>query len=109
MSLFRITGWNPMFGGLASADDAVLPFPPILFLTIISSRIIFMKTGNPYLGGFINAALSAIIVWSSCEVRIPEATDKYFGQPLVYTLIVISFALIIGSLVYFAKEAKKEA
>jgi hypothetical protein len=108
MALFRLTGWNPMFGGLASAADVVLSFPQILFFTIISSRVIYLKTGNPYLGGFINAALSAIIVWSTCEVRIPEAADKYSGQPLVYSLIVIAFAVIIASFAYFAKLAKKE-
>jgi dienelactone hydrolase len=109
MALFRITGWNPMFGGLASAADVVLSFPQILFFTIISSRVIYLKTGNPYLGGFINAALSAMIVWSTCEVRIPEASDKYSGQPLVYGLIIIAFGVIIASFAYFAQKAKKGA
>jgi hypothetical protein len=28
-----MTGWNPMFGGLANAADAILAFPQIIFLT----------------------------------------------------------------------------
>jgi dienelactone hydrolase len=106
-SLFRMTGWNPMFGGLANAADAVLAFPQIIFLTIICSRIIYMKTGNPYLGGFINGIISVLIVWSQCEIRIPSAGEVYKGQPVVYTLIILSLVVIIAGLGYFYKNLKK--
>jgi hypothetical protein len=45
--VFRATGWNPMFGKLASAATAVYALPGVVFVSIIGSRKIYEKTGNP--------------------------------------------------------------
>lgn len=104
---FMITGWNPMFGGLASSGSAAMSLPPVIFLAILSCRLIYEKTGNAYLGGFINGIFTTIITWSACEIRIPEASDVYGKTGLLITLMIVCALLIIGSVIYFIRIKKK--
>lgn len=106
---FRSTGWNPMFGGLASAATAVYALPGIIFFAVIGSRLLYQKTGNPYLGGFINGIMVSVVSWMVCEIRVPEATSTYTSQPLVYSLIFFSFAVAFASayILYKGRKTKK--
>lgn len=101
---FMATGWNPMFGGLASSGSAAMALPPVIFLAILSCRLIYEKTGNAYLGGIINGIFTTIITWSACEIRIPEATDVYGKTGLLITLMIVCAIVIAGCILYFSKN-----
>lgn len=101
---FMITGWNPMFGGLASSGSAAMSLPPVIFLAILSCRLIYEKTGNAYLGGIINGIFTTIITWSACEIRIPEATDIYGKTGLLIILMLVCAVIIAGCVIYFSKN-----
>jgi len=103
--LFRATGMNPMFGGLASAATAVYAFPGFVFVATIICRYLYRLSGNLYLGGIICGILAAIAEWNVCEIRV-TAGGTYSASGLVYALIIIGFAVIIGCGVAM-KKAKK--
>lgn len=103
-SQFAATGWNPMFGGLASAAVQVLTMPVLTFFAIICARFIYDKTGNPYLGGIINGMLITIIAWSVCEIRVAEAGKSMPVQGLPYLIIGGCFVVVAAVLVCFYKN-----
>lgn len=105
--IFKATGSNPMFGGLASAATAVYAFPGFVFVAILVCRIIYQKTGNPYLGGILCGIMAAISEWGICEIRVHTPGTTYTGTGWVYSLLVIGILLIAGCLVYLAKNRKK--
>ena len=105
--IFKATGSNPMFGGLASAGTAVYAFPGFVFVAILVCRIIYQKTGNLYLGGILCGIMAAIAEWNVCEIRVHTPGTTYAGTGLVYALIAIGSVIVIGCLVYLAKQRKK--
>ena len=100
-SQFAATGWNPMFGGLGSAAVQVLPAPVITFFAVIGARLIYDKTGNPYLGGIINGTVISIVAWSVCEIRLPEAGKTLPMQALPYLIIGGCIVVVGVCLLYF--------
>ena len=103
--IFRATGNNPMFGGLASAATAVFAFPGFVFVATLVCRYLYRRTGNLYLGGIFCGILAAIAEWNVCEIRV-TAGNTYAGTGLVYALIVIGFVVSIACCM-FIKKAKK--
>lgn len=103
---FKITGWNPMLGGLASAGNAVFPLPLTVFINMFVCRKIFEKTGNAYLGGFVSGLIATIVSWSTCEIRIPEVDELFKINWGLTGMIALGFAVIIFSTLYFRKNAK---
>ncbi len=104
--IFKATGSNPMFGGLASAATAVYAFPGFVFVAILVCRLIYQKTGNPYLGGLLCGIVAAINEWAICEIRVHTPGTVYSGTTLVYSLIVIGIVVIAGCLTYLAIHSK---
>ena len=58
--IFKATGSNPMFGGLASAATAVYAFPGFVFVATLVCRYLYRSTGNIYLGGILCGFAAAI-------------------------------------------------
>ncbi|MCD8122327.1 MAG: dienelactone hydrolase family protein [Clostridiales bacterium] len=104
--IFKATGSNPMFGGLAGAATAVYAFPGFVFVAILVCRLIYQKTGNPYLGGLLCGIVAAINEWAICEIRVHTPGTVYSGTTLVYSLIVIGIVVIVGCLTYLAIHSK---
>lgn len=47
--IFKATGSNPMFGGLASAATAVYALPGFIFVAILICRLLYQHTAIPTL------------------------------------------------------------
>ena len=108
---FRLTGWNPMFGGNSAAGASVYTLPMIVFVMVFMSRKIFEKTGNLYLGGFIAGFLTSIMTCSVCEMRLPEADEPFTVSWLIIGLVVLAYAVFAGCMWYFNScrgKAKEE-
>ncbi|HIU03206.1 MAG TPA: dienelactone hydrolase family protein [Candidatus Onthocola gallistercoris] len=105
--IFKATGSNPMFGGLASAATAVYAFPGFVFVAIFVCRMIYQNTGNPYLGGILCGIMAAIAEWNVCEIRVHTPGTAYDGTGLVYTLLVVGFIVIIGCLIFLSRQRQK--
>ncbi|GHT35967.1 hypothetical protein AGMMS49574_26710 [Bacteroidia bacterium] len=95
---FKVTGWNPMFGDLASSGSAVFSMPPVVFGMNFFCRKIYEKTGNPYLGGVASGLLAAIMTWTVTEIRIPEIDEAFeihmqFIIPFVVACIAFVWCL----------------
>ena len=105
---FRVTGWNPMFGGNAAAGNSLYKLPMILFVMSLISRAIYEKTGNVYLGGFITGILTAIMTASVCEIRIPEVDEPFTVSFTMLALLIVAYAVFIICLSYFNKMKKSE-
>ncbi|HIU75107.1 MAG TPA: alpha/beta hydrolase [Candidatus Pelethocola excrementipullorum] len=104
---FRITGWNPMFGGNASVGSSVYILPVTVFVMVILCRKIFERTGNIFLGGFIAGFITSIMTSSVCEIRIPEADEKFTVSWLILGLIIASYIIFVVCMKYFNKVKKK--
>lgn len=102
--IFKATGWNPMFGGLASSTTTVIALPATVFFFILVCRKIYEKTGNPCLGGFVSGATTLIIGWTVCEIRVPEQGAPLSLSGVLIALIVIGIVVVIGCIVYFCKH-----
>lgn len=100
---FRITGWNPMFGGNASVGASVYILPVTVFVMVIVCRKIFERTGNIFLGGFVAGFITSIMTASVCEIRIPEADEKFTVSWLILGLILVAYAIFIVCMKYFSK------
>lgn len=100
---FRITGWNPMFGGNAAAGNSIYTLPVVVFVLIYVSRIIFQKTGNVYLGGFIAGLIASVLTVSVSEVRVPEADAPFTVSWTMIAFLVASYAVFILALRYFGR------
>lgn len=48
----------------------LIPTIPVLVIAAVISRKIYRRTGNPYLGGFINAAVITLITCSNCQTLL---------------------------------------
>lgn len=105
---FRATGWNPMFGGLASAATAVYALPAIVFAFVLVSRKIYEKTGNPYLGGFTSGLITSIISWTVCEIRVPEAGAPFTMSGKFILLLALSIIASAACALYFRKNKPGE-
>ena len=103
----KLTGQNPMIGGLRSAASAVMTFPVLIFIFTFISRTIYEKTGNPYIGGIINGMLASITSWMPCEIRVPEAGAPFTFNFMLAGLIVGALAVIVICLVLFTRDASK--
>lgn len=106
-TIFKSTGMNPMFGGLASSACEVYALPGFVFVAILVCRIIYQKTGNPYLGGISCGIMAAISEWAICEIRVHTPGTTYAGTGLVYSLLVIGIVLVAGCLFYLTKSREK--
>lgn len=101
--IFKATGSNPMFGGLASAATAVYALPGFIFVAILICRLLYQHTGNPYLGGIFCGVLAAVSEWGICEIRVHTPGTQYAGTALVYALIAIGFVVTIACAVLLKK------
>jgi len=104
-----IAGRNPMIGGLRSAATALAPFPPITFAMVFIARAIYQRTGNAYLGGFVNGLLATVFVWGVSEIRMPEAGKYIATKPVLIIPILIGLAVVVSSTLYFRAAGKREA
>lgn len=104
-----LAGRNPMIGGLRSAATALAPFPPITFAMVFIARAIYQRTGNAYLGGFVNGILSTVFVWGVSEIRMPEAGKYIATKPVLIVPILIGLAVVVASTIYFRAAGKREA
>jgi dienelactone hydrolase len=104
-----LAGRNPMIGGLRSAATALAPFPPITFAMVFIARAIYQRTGNAYLGGFVNGILATVFVWGVSEIRMPEPGKFIATKPVLIIPILIGFAIAAGSILYFRAAGKREA
>ena len=102
--IFKATGSNPMFGGLASAATAVYALPGFIFVAILICRLLYQHTGNPYLGGIFCGVLAAVSEWGICEIRVHTPGTQYAGTALVYALIAIGFVVTIACAVLLKKN-----
>ena len=103
--IFKATGSNPMFGGLASAATAVYAFPGFVFVAILICRLIYQHTGNPYLGGIFCGILAAVSEWGICEIRVHTPGTQYAGTGLVYALLAVGFIVTIVCAVLLKKNS----
>ena len=103
--IFKATGSNPMFGGLASAATAVYALPGFIFVAILICRLLYQHTGNPYLGGIFCGVLAAVSEWGICEIRVHTPGTQYAGTALVYALIAIGFVITIACAVLLKKNS----
>lgn len=71
------------------------------------SRIIYKRTGNPNLAGFLPGILSTIAAWTVAEIRVPTvgATTAFNWQ--FYLLMFAGFAISIASFIFLRKESIK--
>lgn len=102
--IFKATGSNPMFGGLASAATAVYALPGFIFVAILICRLLYQHTDNPYLGGIFCGVLAAVSEWGICEIRVHTPGTQYAGTALVYALIAIGFVVTIACAVLLKKN-----
>ena len=102
--IFKATGSNPMFGGLASAATAVYALLGFFFVAILICRLLYQHTGNPYLGGIFCGVLAAVSEWGICEIRVHTPGTQYAGTALVYALIAIGFVVTIACAVLLKKN-----
>ena len=102
--IFKATGSNPKFCGLASAATAVYALPGFLFVAILIFRLLYQHTGNPYLGGIFCGVLAAVSEWGICEIRVHTPGTQYAGTALVYALIAIGFVVTIACAVLLKKN-----
>lgn len=102
--IFKATGSNPMFGGLASAATAVYALPGFIFVAILICRLLYQHTGNPYLGGIFCGVLAAVSEWGICEIRVHTPGTQCAGTALVYALIAIGFVVTIACAVLLKKN-----
>ncbi|MGO1317682.1 MAG: alpha/beta hydrolase [Cellulomonadaceae bacterium] len=100
---FRVTGWNPMFGGNAAAGNSIYTLPVIVFVMIFVSRLIFQKTGNVYLGGFIAGLITSIVTVSVSEIRVPEADAPFTLNWTMMAFLVASYVIFVVALRYFGR------
>lgn len=98
---FRITGWNPMFGGNAAAGASVYTLPMIVFVMVLLCRKIFEKTGNLYLGGFIAGFLTSVMTCSVCEIRIPEPGEPFTISWLILGFVLFAYGVLAACMLYF--------
>ncbi|WP_204314787.1 alpha/beta hydrolase family protein [Bifidobacterium aerophilum] len=69
---FMITGVNDLFGaGYTRIIDGLFQTVFLLFITPITTRAIYSKTRNPYLGGLINALLVMVITCVNSQIAFP--------------------------------------
>ncbi|MBA4698023.1 MAG: alpha/beta hydrolase [Ruminococcus sp.] len=106
---FRITGWNPMFGGNAAAGASVYVLPVTVFVMVIMCRKIYERTGNLYLGGFIAGFITSIMTSSVCEIRLPEADEPFTISWLIIFLIILAYVIFAGCMKYYSKCWKVES
>lgn len=104
---FRLTGWNPMFGGNAGAGTNIYPFAMIIFVLVIISRKIYEKTGNVYLGAIIAGFINAIMTCSVCEIRFPEADATLKLSWIFMSLIVLAIVALVCGLRFYKKQLNK--
>lgn len=100
---FRITGWNPMFGGNVAAGSNIYQFPMLVFVMVLLCRKIYEKTGNLYLGGIITGCITAIMTASVCEIRVPEADASFHVNMVMPILMVIVAAVMIWAILFYKK------
>lgn len=105
--IFKETGNNPMFGGLASAATAVFAFPGFVFIATIICRYLYRNTGNLYLGGILCGIAAAIAEWNVCEIRVHTPGTSYAGTSWFYSLLILGFAIIISCAIIIKNKAKK--
>lgn len=105
---FRLTGWNPMFGGNSATGSNVYIFPMIVFVLVLLCRKVYEKTGNIYLGAMIAGCLNSAMTVSTCEIRIPEEGEAFSVSPIMLGLmVVVAVALILG-IKFFYKLLKED-
>ena len=105
--IFKATGSNPMFGGLASAATAVYAFPGFVFVATLVCRYLYRSTGNIYLGGILCGFAAAIAEWNVCEIRVHTAGTSYSGTGWFIAVLVIGFAVSVICALLIKKTAKK--
>lgn len=105
--IFKVTGNNPMFGGLASAATAVFAFPGFVFVSTIVCRYLYRNTGNLYLGGILCGIAAAIAEWNVCEIRVHTAGKAYAGTGWFIAVLVIGFAVSIACAIAIKNCAKR--
>ena len=105
--IFKATGSNPMFGGLASAATAVYAFPGFVFVATLVCRYLYSSTGNIYLGGILCGFAAAIAEWNVCEIRVHTAGTSYSGTGWFIAVLVIGFAVSVICALLIKKTAKK--
>ena len=101
--MFRITGWNPMFGGNSAAGTIIYPLATIVFVMVFVSRLIYQHTGNPYLGGLIAGMVTSVFTATVSEVRIPEADAPFSMNVWMVLIVVLAYAVLTATLVYFQR------
>ena len=105
--IFKATGSNPMFGGLASAATAVYAFPGFVFVATLVCRYLYRSTGNIYLGGILCGFAAAIAEWNVCEIRVHTAGTSYSGTGWFIAVLGIGFAVSVICALLIKKTAKK--
>ncbi len=105
--IFKATGSNPMFGGLASAATAVYAFPGFVFVATLVCRYLYRSTGNIYLGGILCGFAAAIAEWNVCEIRVHTAGTSYSGTGWFIAVLVVGFAVSVICALLIKKTAKK--
>ncbi len=105
--IYKATNWNPLFGGMASAPTWIIALPGIVLVFITMSRIVYKRTGNPYLAGFLPGILATVAAWTVAEIRVPTVGAAFKLNWQVYLLILVGFGISIASYIFLRKESKE--
>lgn len=104
--IFKATGSNPMFGGLASAATAVFAFPGFVFVATLVCRYLYRSTGNLYLGGILCGIAAAVAEWNVCEIRVHTAGTTYAGTGWFIAVLIVGFAVSIACALALKNKSK---